>query len=92
MICEHMKHTRQKPTNKLGGATREQVIRFTFTLNILFRTQMISRRPSRKLIVLHPKQNLESEVKWHTCFSTVPRKFSCSWNKGLSRTSCQRYL
>jgi hypothetical protein len=27
---------------------------------------MISRRAARRLIVLHPKQNIESELKWQT--------------------------
>ena len=28
----------------------------------------ISRRAARWLIVLHPKQNIESELKWQTCY------------------------
>ena len=27
----------------------------------------ITRRAARRLIVLHPKQNIESELKWQTC-------------------------
>jgi len=44
---------------------------------------MISWRADRLLIVLHPKQNIESELKWQTCFGTVPSKFCCSSGKGL---------
>jgi len=43
---------------------------------------MISRRPVRRLSVFL-MQNIESELKWRTCFCTVPNKFSCSSVKGL---------
>ena len=33
--------------------------------------QKISRRAAHRLIVLHPKLNIESDLKWQTCFSTV---------------------
>ena len=39
---------------------------------------MISRREALRLIVLHPKQNIESEIKWQSCSATVKSKFSCS--------------
>jgi len=40
-------------------------------------------RAARRLIVLHPKQDRESEPKWQTCFGTMPKKFSFSSGKGL---------
>jgi len=39
-----------------------------FTFCILFGMQNAARR----LIVLHPKQNIEGELKWQTCFGTMP--------------------
>jgi len=30
--------------------------------------KMISRRATRRQIVLHPKQNIKSELKWQTSF------------------------
>ena len=47
----------------------------------------ISRRAARRLMVLHPKQNIESDLKWQTCFGTVPSKVSCLSGKGL--ITCQ---
>jgi len=43
----------------------------------------ISRRTARRLIVLHRKQNLESELKWQTCSGITPSKFSGLSGKGL---------
>jgi hypothetical protein len=43
----------------------------------------ISRRAARRLIVLHPKHNLEGELKWQACSGTMPSKFSHSSGKGL---------
>src|SRR6202044_2702621 len=48
-----------------------------------FGCKTISRRTARRLIVLHPKQNIESELKWQTCSGTMPSKVSCSSGKGL---------
>ena len=44
----------------------------------------ISRRAARRLIVLHPKQNIESEPKWQNRSGKMPSKFSCSSAKGLT--------
>jgi len=33
---------------------------------------IVPKQAARWLIVLHPKQNLESELKWQTCFGTMP--------------------
>jgi len=44
---------------------------------------MISRRAARRLIVLHPKQNTESELKWQTFSGMMPTTFFCSSGKGL---------
>jgi len=30
---------------------------------------------------------MESELKWQTCFGTMPSRFSCSSGKGLNMTS-----
>jgi len=46
-------------------------------------SKMIGRRAARRLIILHPKQHVESELKLKTCFGTVPIKFSCSSMKEL---------
>jgi len=41
---------------------------FYFAFYIFFLGhKTINRRAARWLIVLHPKQNLESELKWQTC-------------------------
>ena len=48
----------------------------------------ISRRAARRLIVLRPKQNMESGLKWQTCSGTLPSKFSCSTGKGLITCIC----
>jgi hypothetical protein len=39
------------------------------------------------LIVLHPEQNIQSELKLQTIFGTVPSIFSCSSVKRLMQTS-----
>ncbi len=39
---------------------------------------------SSRLIVLHPKQNIESDLKCQTYFCTMPSKFSCSAAKRQS--------
>ena len=49
-------------------------------LNLLV---VVPKQAARLLIVLHPKQNIESELKWQTCFGTTPKKFSCSSGKRL---------
>jgi hypothetical protein len=56
---------------------------FLFTVFCLG-CKTISRRAARRLIVLHPKQNTESELKWRTCFGTMPSGFSFSSGKGLT--------
>jgi len=45
---------------------------------------MISRRAARRPIVLHRKQNIESELKWQTFSGRAPSKFSCSSGKELN--------
>jgi len=52
----------------------------------------ISRRTVRRLIALHPKQNIESELKWKTCSGKMPSKCSCSTGKGLRSVSGNRCL
>jgi len=49
----------------------------------LFTVQNISWQAARQLIVLHPKQKIESELKWQTCSGTMPSKFSCLSGNGL---------
>jgi len=44
---------------------------------------LLSRLAAHRLIVLHPKQKIESELKWQTRFGTVPSKFICSSVKEL---------
>jgi hypothetical protein len=44
---------------------------------------MISRRAARRLIVLHPKQKIESELKFLTWSGTMSSKFRYSSGKGL---------
>jgi hypothetical protein len=41
---------------------------FFITFYILFRMQTISPRAARRLIVLHRKQNIETELKWQNLF------------------------
>jgi len=41
---------------------------------------------------LHPKLNMKSELKWQTCFGTVPSKVSCSSVKGLKAHLFQEHL
>jgi hypothetical protein len=36
-----------------------------------------------RLIVMHPKQNIESELKWQTCSGALPIEVSCSSGIGL---------
>jgi len=43
---------------------------------------MISRRAALPLIVVHPKQNTENELKWQTCFGMVPSKLAVPQGKG----------
>jgi len=38
-----------------------------------------------RLIVVHPKQIIESEQKWHDCFGTMQTKLSWSSGKGLTK-------
>jgi len=38
--------------------------------------KMISRRAARRLMLLHPEQNLKSELKWKICFGTAPINFA----------------
>jgi len=42
-----------------------------------------AKRSAGELLALHPKQNIESEIKWQTCFGTMRSKFSCSSGKWL---------
>jgi len=46
---------------------------------------MQNRQTASQPIVLHPKQKIESELKWQTCFGTMPCQFSCSSGEGLRR-------
>ena len=51
-----------------------------------------SRRAARRPIVLHPKRNISSELKWQTCSGTMPSKFSCLSVKGsIWNILAQRY-
>jgi len=52
----------------------------------------MSRRAAHRLIILHHKQNIESELKWQTCSGTMARKFSCSSGKGLMLSNDADYL
>src|ERR1700721_108198 len=52
----------------------------------------ISRRAACRLIVLHPKQNIESELEWQTCSGTMPSKFSCSSVKGHPKNKGRVYF
>jgi len=45
--------------------------------------QTISRQAARRLIVLHPKQNIQSEPKWQICSGTMQFKLSCSSENGV---------
>jgi len=56
---------------------------FLFTLYILLRMQKDQLAISSPVDRLHPKQNVQSELKRRTCFGMVPSKFSCSSVKGL---------
>src|SRR6202021_2377320 len=49
----------------------------------------VERSRARRLIALHPEQNIESELKWQTCFDTMPSKFSYSSGKGLIPPSAE---
>src|ERR1700721_2907226 len=60
----------------LLGIVPEQVCHFSSLSIFCLGCKTISRRAARRLIVLHPKQNIESELKWQTCSGTMPSKFS----------------
>jgi hypothetical protein len=67
------------------GIVPKQVCHFSSLSIFCLGCKTISRRAARRLIVLHPKQKIESELKWQTCFSTVPSKVSCLSGKGLKK-------
>jgi len=52
----------------LLGIVPKQVCRFSSLSISCSGCKTNSRRAARRLIVLHPKQNIESEQKWQTCF------------------------
>jgi len=56
------------------------------------RCKTVSRRAARCLIVLHPKHNIETELKRQTCSGTMVTKFSWSSGKGLISTSLATQL
>jgi hypothetical protein len=49
------------------GIVKKQVYHFGSLSIFCLGCKTISRRAARRLIVLHPKQNIESEQKWQTC-------------------------
>jgi hypothetical protein len=51
----------------LLGVVPEQVCHFSSLSALCLGCKTISRRVARRLIVLHPKQNIENELKWQTC-------------------------
>ena len=51
----------------LLGIVPKQVCHFSSLSIFCLGCKTISRRAARRLIVLHPKQNIESELKWQTC-------------------------
>ncbi len=55
-----------KQLNLLGSLPK-QVCHFSSLSRFCLRCKTISWRAARRLIVLHPKQNLERELKWQTC-------------------------
>src|ERR1700731_3591451 len=75
---------------KLLGILPEQVCHFSslpiFSIFCLG-CKRISQRAARRLILLHPKQNIENELKWQTCSGKMPSKFSCSSGKGLKKVN-----
>jgi len=58
----------------------------------LFIIKTISRRAARRLVVLHSKHDIESELKWQTCFGVVPSKFYCSSGKGLKVQASSQFF
>jgi len=56
--------------------------KFAILVNVLYFVSD-AKRSARRLIALHPKQNIESELKWQTCSGTTPTKFSCLSGRGL---------
>jgi len=52
----------------LLGTVPEQVCQFSSLPTFCLGCKTISRRAARRLIALHPKQNIESEPKWQTCY------------------------
>jgi hypothetical protein len=51
----------------LLGIISKQACNFSSLSIFCLGCKTISRRAARRLIVLHPKQNIESELKWQTC-------------------------
>jgi hypothetical protein len=51
----------------LLGIMPKQVCQFSSLSIFCLGCKTISRRAARRLIVLDPKQNIESELKWQTC-------------------------
>jgi len=49
------------------GTVPEQVCHFGSLSIFCLGCKTISRRAARRLIVWHPKQNIENELNWQTC-------------------------
>src|ERR1700721_2041360 len=75
----------------LLGIVPKQVCHFSSLCIFCLGCNTISRRAVRRLIVLHRKQNIESELKWLTCLARCPAKFGCSSGKGLT-SNCYNYV
>jgi len=67
-----------------------QVCHFSSLYIFCLGCKTISRRAARRLILFHPRQNLESGLKCQICFSTLPSEFSCSSGKGLNIRALSR--
>src|ERR1700731_4101562 len=73
------------------GIVPKQVCHFSSLSILCLGCKTIRRRAARRLIVLHPTQIIESDIKWQTCSGRMPSKVSClSW-KGL-KNICQSCL
>jgi len=51
----------------LHSMVPKQVCYFSSLSVFCLGRKTISRQAARRLIVLHPKQDIESELKWQTC-------------------------
>jgi len=52
----------------LLGIVPKQVCNFSSLSIYCLGCKTISRQAARRLIILHPKQNTETELKWNTCW------------------------